>query len=531
MKLATLILFLALIAANTKGQEFKYDLSLRAIDHEAPGIHSYAIAQNNGKWLVIGGRLDGLHARQPFNAFPDSWQNMNLRVIDPTSGETWTASSASLPSGIQEQLGSTNMCFKQKADTLYMIGGYAYSPSAADHITLPRLTTITVSALIETIINGEDISTHVKSMYDQRFAITGGQLTFIEGKALLIGGHRFDGRYNPMGHNTYEQTYSDAIRSFDIDNSGSSPSISGYSESVDAAHLHRRDYNLIAQIFGDESFGYMISSGVFQVNVDLPYLYPVEVRADGYTPRTSFNQYLSNYHSAHATLYDTINQSCHTLFFGGMARYYYENDALVQDDDVPFVRTISRLTRSSNDELTEYALPNRMPSLEGASAEFIPNPGLDMIEGEVIMLGESLDDSLMLGHIYGGISSSALNPFTENNTAATEATSVMYEVWLSKAEESTSIPLIGKHHFTAEVYPNPSDGEVRLMVNAPTNGNAFVTITDQAGRYVEHFEIRDMKKGVNDFDFLRAGQLPAGIYGVTLTLEDIYSASCTLIIR
>jgi hypothetical protein len=33
------------------------------------GLQAYAFGQHNGKWLVVGGRLDGLHRRQPFAAF------------------------------------------------------------------------------------------------------------------------------------------------------------------------------------------------------------------------------------------------------------------------------------------------------------------------------------------------------------------------------------------------------------------------------------------------------------------------------
>lgn len=33
------------------------------------GLQAYAYGQDNGKWLILGGRLDGLHRRQPFAAF------------------------------------------------------------------------------------------------------------------------------------------------------------------------------------------------------------------------------------------------------------------------------------------------------------------------------------------------------------------------------------------------------------------------------------------------------------------------------
>lgn len=61
-----------LIAQNT----FPYDLQLRPITiANLPGLHSYAFGQHNGKWLIIGGRKDGIHARQPFNAFPNAQNN------------------------------------------------------------------------------------------------------------------------------------------------------------------------------------------------------------------------------------------------------------------------------------------------------------------------------------------------------------------------------------------------------------------------------------------------------------------------
>lgn len=49
---------------------FPFDVVLTPINVTGlPGLHSYAFAQHNGKWLIIGGRKDGIHARQPFNAF------------------------------------------------------------------------------------------------------------------------------------------------------------------------------------------------------------------------------------------------------------------------------------------------------------------------------------------------------------------------------------------------------------------------------------------------------------------------------
>ncbi|MDA0729241.1 MAG: hypothetical protein O3C18_06080 [Bacteroidetes bacterium] len=71
-------LALALVAWHAPGVlfgqdngSFPFSVEVTAVDlPDMPGVHSFAQAQHEGKWLILGGRLDGLHARQPFNAFP-----------------------------------------------------------------------------------------------------------------------------------------------------------------------------------------------------------------------------------------------------------------------------------------------------------------------------------------------------------------------------------------------------------------------------------------------------------------------------
>lgn len=72
---------------NLMGQSsFNFELSLVPVNiTNLPGLHSYAHAQHNGKWLIIGGRLDGIHPRQPFNSFPSTQNNTNIYVIDVTT--------------------------------------------------------------------------------------------------------------------------------------------------------------------------------------------------------------------------------------------------------------------------------------------------------------------------------------------------------------------------------------------------------------------------------------------------------------
>ena len=56
----------------------------------APGLQSAAVAQANGKWLFIGGRTNGLHNFGPGQDFPPQFQNTNIIVVDPKTGQVWT---------------------------------------------------------------------------------------------------------------------------------------------------------------------------------------------------------------------------------------------------------------------------------------------------------------------------------------------------------------------------------------------------------------------------------------------------------
>ena len=125
IKSTSLILFLVLNVFGQNALNFEIELEPIMVP-ELPGLHSYAFGQHDGRWLIIGGRKDGLHARQPFNTFPQSQSNSDIYVVDIQTKQFWTSTVNSLPTGISEQLQSTNMNFYQDKDTLYIIGGLCF---------------------------------------------------------------------------------------------------------------------------------------------------------------------------------------------------------------------------------------------------------------------------------------------------------------------------------------------------------------------------------------------------------------------
>jgi hypothetical protein len=503
MKILYKMILLLISSFAFSQNTFDYQVQLNPITiPNFPGIHSYAFAQHNGKWLIIGGRVDGIHARQPFNSFPATSNNTNIFVVDIATNQFWSASVNSLTTALKEQLQATNFNFYQDDATLYVIGGYAFSATANDHITFNKMTSVDVPNLISAVIAGTSIASYFKQMTDENLAVNGGHLAKINNTFYLIGGHRFDGRYNPMNNPTFTQTYTNSIKKFTIDNSGTQLSISNYQVVTDAVHLHRRDYNLLPQVFPNGELGYTISSGVFQINVDLPFLYPVDIKETGYVPQTTFNQYLSNYHSAVSALYDATTNRMHNLFFGGISQYYYNGTTLVQDDNVPFVNTISRTTRFADGSLQEYQLPETMPSLKGASAEFIPNESLPHFSNEVIKLDEITANEFVIGHIVGGLSSPTQNPFSVNQTSTTSANATIYEVKLIKNPSLNVQEINGKNPFSMSVSPNPTQNNiVKINFNMAYETTIDYFVTSLDGKIITDGEVADAKQGENSMNF------------------------------
>lgn len=479
----------------------------------APGLQSYAYGEWAGEWLLLGGRRDGLHRRQPFAAFDEAGQNDSIYVVNPTSRQVWATGLAGLPTAVAEQLRSTNMQGAQRDHRLYLTGGYGYSATQADHLTYPQLLAIDVPALIQAVKAGSSPAPHIRMLQDERMAVSGGHLALLEGKFYLVGGHRFDGQYNPMNHPTFTQTYTDQARLFDLEDDGSSLKIANYTAWTDANHLHRRDYNLVAQIFPDGRSGLTAFSGVFQPAQDVPWLYPVDLDTGGYTPRPAFTQYLNHYHCGTMSLYEEQENVQHTVFFGGMAQYWLDDTGtLVQDNNVPFVRTIARVSRYADGRLEEVKLPVEMPGLLGSSAEFFRNPEVPAYPNGVIRLDALTDDSLLLGYLFGGILSPQANIFFTNIPSA--AVSTVYEVWLDRRttgveEQAVSNPL------RLLVSPNPSNSDLLINYRLPERAAVRIRLWDTTGRLLGEFDEGERAAGPHYLQ-LEAQGIPRGYLLVSL---------------
>ncbi len=485
----TLIVFV--FSAWCNAQTVPFQIAIEPLNiNGLGGVQAFSFGQHNGKWLIIGGRLDGLHRREAGTSFDIAGHNNLIFVIDPVTKQKWSAPLSSLPIAMQEQLSSTNMEFHQENDYLYLIGGYGYSVTAANHITYPKLAAIKVPDVINAVINGTSFNSYFRQISDEQFAVTGGYLNKIYDTYYLTGGQRFDGRYNTASTQTFKQTYTNSIRKFVINDDGTNLSVTHLQTITDAANLHRRDYNVVQQIMPNGQEGLTAFSGVFQVNANLPFLNCVNIDSTGHTVNNAFSQFYNHYHCAHFPLYSSSNKEMHTVFFGGISQYYDNAGILVKDDNAPFVKTIARVTRDASGTMNEYKLPIEMPALLGASSEFIPLENLPRFHNGVFKLDDFTSDTTLVGYIYGGISSTAPNIFFINNGTQSSASSTIFKVKVIKNKItdinkpdglSSETP---SNHFLSHNYPNPFNPSTTIRFRLPNSSIVKVQIFNTLGQNV-----------------------------------------------
>jgi hypothetical protein len=489
------LLSIIIVGTSLSQDEFTVRIEPLVIAN-APSVHSFSWGKaTDGKWIILGGRIDGLHRRQPFAAFLENDNNKNVFVVDPVSNQTWSASLSVLPAALFEQLQSTNQEFIQRGNTLYTIGGYGYSATQNDHITHNKLTAIDVNGLANAVINNTNITSYFRQISDINLAVTGGHLGLLNDVFYLCGGQYFEGRYNPMGPNNgpgFIQSYTDEIRTFEISDDGTNLSILNYTAQNDTNNLHRRDYNMAPQIFPDGTSGFTMFSGVFQLTANLPWLNSVDITASGYTVNNTFNQYLSQYHSAKVPMYDSSNNVMHTLFFGGMSQYKLDaNNNLIQDNNVPFVKTISKVSRFSDGSMVESSLGIEMPAFLGSGAEFIPvNNNSNYLTDEIVDLNNLPEGETLIGYIFGGIESTQENIFFINNGTQSSASNLAFKVFINKSALSVNdVELNANNIYNLKVYPNPSKGDFWVEVFIPNTQKSNLKVYDLLGKEVLSIDI------------------------------------------
>jgi len=226
----------------------------------------------------------------------------------------------------------------------------------------------------------------------------------------------------------------------------------------------------------------------------LPYLTPIDITSSSVQHIAGFNQNLNQYETAAMPVYDSINNYMHTIFFGGMSLYTFDtvNQVLVQDTLIPFVKTISKISRDGAGNLSEYKLPVNMPSLMGTNARFIPDSNTFIRHQSVIDLN-SLAGNTRVGWIINGIQSDSANIADADPEGSSRPNPLVYEVWIDVSPDEVKDVPLSNSILGLNVYPNPTAHTAYIDFTMNENGKGNVEVVDANGRLMKRFSFSGKK--------------------------------------
>jgi hypothetical protein len=473
-----------------------------------PAVQSAVTAQDNvvgspyqGYWLQFGGRTNGLHSFGTSNNFPPQDENQSVYVVNPSTGQTWSVvwSATNVPAGLLPALYSTNQQSFQSGDTLYTVGGYGAADLGggqfASYTTYDTLTALSVNGLIQAVINQGDVAglSQIQQIHDPHFKITGGEMAMLGNQAFLVVGQDFEGEYNPASATGFTQTYSDEIRSFQINYDGQVPGslgIANYQAQNDQVNFRRRDYNLGDIILSNGQPALQIFGGVFTPGpgtlstAQAGYRNPILISGVGQTQIGSYQQAFSQYSAPHIGLFDASTGSMRTIFFGGislddvdfatgqvLSPFLNFPPAL---PGLPFVNNVTTLEQRPNGTMQEFEMPAQLPGLFGSEARFFAAPGLAQYGNGVLSLDPLLQQPTTLGYIYGGILSQA---GLTSSSLQTMATNAVFKVTLvPNVRPPSNTTLVDSLYQVLLGRPADSAGEA-FWVNKLNTGTPVAQVT------------------------------------------------------
>jgi len=516
------VFLIFLFFSNLKAQE-PFSIEIKQVSlTEMPGVHSGAFAQYEGKWIFIGGRKNGLHGFQPPFAFPFSGINDSIFIVDPVLKQQWKAAvdTLALPDNIREAITSTNMQFYQQDSILYMIGGYGWKDSIQNFQTFATLTAINIPQLIKSITQGKSFAHCFRQISDARMAITGGNVEKLDSTYYLIFGHTYNGYYsNSVVINGSIQKYSYQIRKFQIKDDGANLQIKNYQAITDSSNFRRRDFNLVPQIFPDKKLGFTAFTGVFRPTINLPYLNTIDIHSSSHNINNNFNQYLSHYQSAFVPIHDSISNTMHTVFFGGISMYYFDTitQKVTVDSLVPFVNTISHVTRKADGSMEEFRLPITMPALLGCNAMFMLDPNIKNHHNSIVELN-TLNGKTKIGYIVGGIETPEPN-ISYSDASLTKASRYIFEVYIDKTITSANQLKTGNTIFNVLIFPNPINGLATIEFSVAKSEWIDIHIFDSKGVLIETLLHKKTDKGTYLLKW-ESAKHPAGVYFCQMRSEN-----------
>lgn len=474
--------------AQTEGVPFS--ISLEEITYEHwPALHSFAYGTWEGRWILAGGRTDGLHSFLPPDVFPVSQANTNIIMLDPETGDVWYKSVSALLPAYADQLKSTNPQYVQVGKYLYFMGGFGLDSASGNKITFPSMIAIDLDMLDDLMIDDADISPAFRKLDDSLFRVAGGEAEFFNNMIYLFGGHIFTGEYTKIPSPTFTQQYTNELIKFKLDDDGETITISDIEIYYDSLLFHRRDLNLepIMLPGGEEQLA--AYSGVFQYDADLPWPHTLYFTADSYYQDEIFIQKYNNYTCPVLTMFDSVSGYNYSTFFGGFSQYAYDEISGTEDEDlnIPFVNDITTISRNGTTS-EQFLLPVSFDALLGGNAIFVTHDSIAQYENGIIQL-HALSGVHEVGYVYGGIVAEIPN-FTPS--AASNRLFTIKVTYFPPTPQSVSALENNLY-----VFPNPAENRITIRNMADDwmkeinlyNGLGDIVLRKECNQQQQHLDI------------------------------------------
>jgi hypothetical protein len=419
-------------------------ITIQQADFSLPsGVQSFVAGRSDGRWLILAGRINGLHGfNNDNNNFPPNQQNTTVFVVDPLQKTVATRSLTDLGSGLMQSqvdlLSVTSAQSYQLGSTLYMTGGYGVDTASGNFTTKDALTAIDVPALMQWVVNaspGDTAAQHIRQIHDPVFQVTGGAMKLgAGGVTMLIFGQNFVGAYVGSANGTYTEQ----VRRFRIVDDGVNLSVVplGALPALPDPNYRRRDLDVVPLIRDGNDAGWAALSGVFTPDNGV-WTVPVDIAGDGTpsmadpsTPAT-FKQGMNEYAAANFGAYSPSTRQMYTVLLGGISFGFFANGTFFTDAELPFVNQITTIRHGPDGSVAQYIMSSEYPVIAstgsnpgnpllfGAGAQFFRASGLPSYGNGVLDL-DQLGGSQphVIGYIVGGIMSTLPNTNTQSDTAA-----------------------------------------------------------------------------------------------------------------
>jgi hypothetical protein len=475
-----------------------------------PKVHSGAMAIYHGYWVFVGGRANGLHGFTT-SAFNAAYANDSIWVYDPQSDQNWSTSMWTLGDSMHDPLASSNMQFIQQDSNLYLFGGYGYDRNIREFRTFETIHALSLPGIINATKNGLPIAPYIRQYKDSFIRDCGAEVIKVDTLFYQFFGHTFDGSYDRIATSPlFSQVYLCDIRRFTLHDDGSNLTLENKFIMHDSVNFHRRDFNLVPQIFPDRSYGATAFSGVFKPDVDDAYQNSIDLRHHHPYRIDSIQQVYNLYHSATLPIYDSLSNCMSTLFFGGHGLYYYDTTMgmAVRDSQIPFVNTITKVNRYADGSMAEIRLDSTLPGLLGTNAVFVPLDSVAFFHGAILDLNR-LQHKTCVGFMVGGIWSPFAN-INAGNVFLSTVNPVTYEVWIDKDSLHSNAISSVESKLSFELYPDPATDYFTLVTHGPMLQGLNIKLYDAKGTLV-------LRKELETFNRIELSAYSQGQYLVTVS--------------